>query len=251
MFAALQNFLLRPAEETFDAGEDILNKRRSELLEMLQGKGIEIGALQSPVIAEHLEVQYVDRYSRDQLINEYPELKAEEVVEVHILDDAETLASIDDESQDFVIANHVIEHMRDPIGALLNWSRVLRTGGRIFLAAPDKRFTFDEQRKLTSWQHLVDDHRSPSRDRDFEAFQDFAREVSCKKYGLRPVEESEDLAQELFEKDYSIHYHVWDFRSFRKFLRLASKKIDDWKLGVIATMPTKGKEFIFVLEKGN
>jgi ubiquinone/menaquinone biosynthesis C-methylase UbiE len=38
-----------------------------------------------------------------------------------------------DSSQDFVIANHLLEHLPDPIGALKEWYRVLRAGGTLFL----------------------------------------------------------------------------------------------------------------------
>ena len=39
---------------------------------------------------------------------------------VDVVDDAQTLATFPDESVDFVIANHVLEHLEDPIGALEN-----------------------------------------------------------------------------------------------------------------------------------
>jgi predicted SAM-dependent methyltransferase len=251
MFAQLKAWFNPPAPSSEIQEGDVLNERRGELLALLAGKGIEIGALQSPVIAPHLSVTYVDRYSKEQLLLEYPELKKKEekLVEVDILADAEKLETIGDDSQDFVIANHVIEHMRDPIGSLLQWQRVLKPGGRLFLAAPDKRFTFDETREMTSLDHLIADFNSPSRERDFDAFQDFAREVSCKKYGLRPVEESEELAKELFEKDYSIHYHVWDFHAFEQFLGYLEEEVSQWQMKTIAHMPTRGKEFIFILEK--
>ncbi len=63
-----------------------------------------------------------------------------------MIDDGEHLASIGDESVDFVVANHFIEHCRDPIGALTTLLRVVRPGGVVFMAVPDKRQTFDRAR---------------------------------------------------------------------------------------------------------
>src|SRR5437870_4275781 len=94
-----------------------VNTHRARLLQMLSGDGIEIGALHRPVIAPHLRVLHVDRMMPEELMRHYPELAGHTLVEPNIIDDAETLAKIADGSQEFVIANHVIEHMRDPVRA--------------------------------------------------------------------------------------------------------------------------------------
>jgi predicted SAM-dependent methyltransferase len=226
-----------------------VNTRRTKLLAQLSGEGIEIGALHRPVIAPHLKVSYVDRLSVADLRLQYPELAKENLVEPNYLDDAETLATIPDNSQDFVIANHVIEHMANPIGALLAWQRVLKSGGLLFLAAPDKHSTFDKEREITDISHLIEDYNYPSKDRDYQAFLDFSKYVSCRTFKVRPEEEYEQLAQELFDKNYSIHYHVWDFRSFNNFLSYLSNEWKDWNMEVIDSSPTEGQEFIFLLKK--
>lgn len=70
------------------------------------------------------------------------------------------LKGIAEETYDFVIASHSIEHFADPIKAVKEWSRVLKRGGALLVVAPDKRFTFDHRRQITSFEHLVEDHRS-------------------------------------------------------------------------------------------
>ena len=59
-----------------------------------------------------------------------------------------------DGSQDFIIANHLLEHVADPIGALEEWYRLLRPDGILFLALPDKRVTFDKDRPRTTLDHV-------------------------------------------------------------------------------------------------
>jgi predicted SAM-dependent methyltransferase len=226
--------------------------KRSTLLSKLAGNGIEIGALHRPcALPQNCHVKYVDRLTRAQLLEQYPELIGHPLVEPDIIDDAETLRSIPDASQDFVIANHVIEHMRDPIGALLHWARVLKPKGILFLAVPDKHTSFDHARPITEWEHLVLDHQGESKERDFEHFKDFALHVSCRTFNVKPENEAEAFAHELWEKQYSIHYHVWDFPSFSDFLVKLKTNFTAWNLNQIAySDPDRElQEFIFLLEK--
>lgn len=51
--------------------------------------------------------------------------------------DAQTLATIHNGTFDFVIAAHVLEHMRDVLGALESWLRVVRPGGAVMFMLPD------------------------------------------------------------------------------------------------------------------
>jgi len=52
--------------------------------------------------------------------------------------DAQYLTGLEDESYDFVYSSHCLEHMRDPLEALLNWWRVLKPGGYLIVAVPDE-----------------------------------------------------------------------------------------------------------------
>jgi GT2 family glycosyltransferase len=46
-----------------------------------------------------------------------------------------------DESQDAIIARHILEHCVDAIKAIKGWRRVLRPGGKLIIAVPDERIT--------------------------------------------------------------------------------------------------------------
>jgi len=224
-------------------------KGREHLLQLLSGSGIEIGALHRPVDAPHLRIQYVDRCTREELFDCYPELKGLPIVKTDILDDAETLRTIPSESQDFLIANHVIEHMRDPIGTLLCWQRVLKRGGRLFLAVPNRDTTFDREREITPLEHLVADHTNPDKERDFQAFLDFSRYVSCRFFKVKPESEYEAFARELEQKDYSIHFHVWDQNAFNQLLSYLNNSELDWSMQIVDSVPALADEFAYVLEK--
>jgi len=72
--------------------------------------------------------------------------------------DACNLTGIDSESYDFVISSHLIEHVANPLKAMYEWKRVLRTNGIIITVAPHKEQTFDHRRPITTLNHLIDDY---------------------------------------------------------------------------------------------
>ncbi len=57
---------------------------------------------------------------------------------------------------DLIVANHVVEHIPDVLSWLDNIGRALTNNGCLFLAVPDKRFTFDIVRDTTLARELID-----------------------------------------------------------------------------------------------
>jgi DNA-binding transcriptional ArsR family regulator len=188
--------------------------RRALAAKYLDGTGIEVGALHSPLwVPARASVRYVDRLSVEDLRRHYPELSQLPLVNVDIIDNGETLESIPVASQDFLIANHFLEHTQDPIGTLKRHLSVLRQGGILYLAVPDKRWTFDANRPETTLQHLIADHdHGPQISYDAH-IREYAELVD----GLSG-EELESRIGHLKATRYSIHFHVWTDASFRELL---------------------------------
>jgi predicted SAM-dependent methyltransferase len=177
----------------------------------LQGEGIEIGALHHPLpVPATARVHYVDRTPVSELRRQYPELAGQNLVTVDIVDDGESLGAIAAGSQAFVIANHFLEHCQNPIGAIRNMLRVLSPGGILYLAVPDKRYTFDRDRPVTPLEHLLrDESEGPAWSRR-QHFEEWVRLVNKVEDAL----EAEKKIAALLEMDYSIHYHVWTQTEF-------------------------------------
>ena len=178
---------------------------RTYFSSQLSGRGLEIGPLHRPIPTHPgMKIDYVDRYSVPQLRACYPELRELPLVDVNIIDDAESLKTIPPASYDFVVSAHVIEHMKNPLGAIENWCRTLKPGGKIYLIVPDKRVTFDKKRVRTTLEHIILDYRRPSSERDFE---------HCLEYSLHVHNEHGDTAiagaDNIITTDYSIHYHTF------------------------------------------
>jgi SAM-dependent methyltransferase len=95
----------------------------------------------------------------------------------------------EDDSVDFVLASHVLEHFFDPINALQEWLRVARE--YVFLVVPHRDRTFDRGRPLTTVAELVERHHSPARpdeDRHWSVWTCESFLELCEHLGLDVVE---------------------------------------------------------------
>src|SRR3972149_10541180 len=141
-------------------GNAAFNERR-QAARFLHGLGIEIGPLNLPVETDKrcCRVKYVDRLTPDEVKRRFPELKDVDIIPPDIIFDValDGLSPIADNSLDFVIASHLHEHVPNPLGLIKECYRVLRNNGVLYLAAPDKNYTFDRDRQRTTLTHLIHD----------------------------------------------------------------------------------------------
>jgi SAM-dependent methyltransferase len=152
--------------------------REDVALRYLKGDGIEIGPLDYPLrLPREARVRYVDYLDAAGLREAYSgTLRAgRPLVAPDVVDDGARLASFADGSLDFVIANHMLEHVEDPIAALEHQLRVLRPGGILYLTLPDARHSFDSPRQRTTVEHLLRDHREGPEVSRSEHYEECAR----------------------------------------------------------------------------
>jgi len=208
----------------------------------LRGNGLEIGALHNPLkVSQSAKVKYVDRMSVEDLKIQYPEHKREKLAHVDFVDDGDRLERIADGSQDFVIANHFLEHSQNPLLSFRNIYRVLRPGGVLYLALPDKRYTFDVGRPVTTLGHLQRDlQEGPawSRRGHFEEWTQHVDRLTDPADRARRVEH-------LMALDYSIHFHVWSQREMVELLLFLQGSFP-FELELLLK---HGDEQIFILRK--
>jgi len=72
------------------------------------------------------------------------------------------------------MASHLIEHIPDPVGWLMDVARVLRIGGILSLVIPDKRYCFDINRSPTEISDLVDANLRQLRQPSYRQVYDFS-----------------------------------------------------------------------------
>jgi predicted SAM-dependent methyltransferase len=209
-----------------------------------KGCGIEIGALHHPVkVRKGVQVKYVDRLSVAKLREQYPELSKMQLVEVDFIADGEILEPIESFTQDFVIANHFLEHCQNPILAIENMLRVLKRSGILFVSIPDKRYSFDVNRPITPYDHLVKDYEKGPEVSRRQHFEEWVRLVNNATDDI----EVERQIRHLMEINYSIHFHVWTETEMIE-LFLKQKSIHDFEIELFFRSIN---EMIFVLRKGS
>lgn len=69
-----------------------------------------------------------------------------------------TSSSVPDNSYDFILSSHNLEHFANPIKALNEWKRITRPGGALILVLPNYRETFDHRRPVTPVDHMLEDY---------------------------------------------------------------------------------------------
>ncbi|MEM1293767.1 MAG: methyltransferase domain-containing protein [Verrucomicrobiota bacterium] len=174
---------------------------RGRFASRLKGEGIEIGALDKPLpVPEGVKVRYVDRRSREETMKGYTGKRDDVSKFVHneFVCNGEKLEVIDDETQDFVIANHMLEHCMNPIGTVKNFLRVTKPGGLLFITLPDKRYSFDYKRPITPWEHILNDYETDIEVEPIETYEDWNQYVNP---NAKP--------ESKFKNQSNIHFHAW------------------------------------------
>ncbi len=220
---------------------------RERLAVWLEGDGVEIGALHHPLaVPPGAHVTYVDWLDEKGLREHYPELASETFAPVSVIASAEDLRAFADASLDFVIANHLLEHIEDPIRALSEFWRVLKPAGILYMALPDRRVTFDQGRQPTTIEHLFEERRNGPEANRRAHYLDWATNVDGKQ-----GDEAEAHADRLLAKRYRIHYHVWTPDSFLDFFVALRREfgLDFQLVGYAAPQRSTDNEFILVLAR--
>ena len=207
----------------------------------LRGQGIEIGPLVRPTkLPAETSVKYVDRLSVEQMQVHYPEIDATQLTPIDIIDDGEKLESFADESLDFIVASHFLEHCQDPLTTLENFCRVIVCEGHLLLAIPDKRFTFDKERPITSLSHLLADQKEgPEKSRGAH-FSEWSRYVG-KKEGAQLQADIHHCTS----LNYSIHFHVWT----KKEIVELTEHVSSYLPLHVELLEASGEEVLIVLRK--
>jgi SAM-dependent methyltransferase len=235
----------------------------------LRGQGLEIGPLSRPLVMKSLHsVKYVDQCSTEELIEKYPttDEHISGIYDVDLIWNEKTILEINSGGKvDYIVASHVIEHVPNPVGWLAEVHEALTENGFLYLVIPDKRFTFDAFRSVTSIQEIreaaQDSRRKPGwrsiidhfiNVRQIDTWQTWDNYESINE--AEPHHNLADLKHALdeYEKGKYVDIHVTVFTpwSFFEFMRIAQDEFQlNFKLIDFLTTQDHDLEFYVVLQK--
>ena len=139
--------------------------------------------------------------------------------------EAQNLKKISDNSYDFVISSHCLEHCANPIAALKEWKRVLKPNGHILILVPNKEYTFDHGRKVTNFEHLKEDYNNEVGEEDLTHLDEILQlhDLEMDK-PAGTVEAFRKRSLKNFENRF-LHHHVFDKGLLKELLRHQNFKI--------------------------
>jgi len=100
--------------------------------------------------------------------------------------------------------------------------RVLKHGGILYLAVPDKRYTFDIDRPVTTIEHLLQDYEQGPQWSKRQHFEEWSRFIDK----IVDRDEVEKRVTYLMNIDYSIHCHVWTQMEFLELVIALKRRLD-------------------------
>lgn len=139
--------------------------------------------------------------------------------------DGTDLSGIPDETYDFILSSHALEHIANPIRALKEWIRVVKVGRALIIVLPNYRLTFDRRRAPTPIGHMLDDYVTQVTEADdthlLENLQlrDYSRDPNCD-----GPEEFRRMASENL-KYRALHHHVFNEQNSRELLETAGLQV--------------------------
>ena len=232
------------------------------------GHGLEVGPLHRPMVQrDEGDVSYVDVLDREGLLEHYandPHVPDDDIPEIdfHLIEDGETRSLVEATKAgapfDWVMASHVIEHVPDLVGWLAEVAEIVKDGGLLVLAIPDKRYCFDAHRPPTTVGELlaanhagdvrpsiraVYDHFSSAV--DYNAVELWRGNAPTYASRIHSVEEAHRHVAETIGGKY-VDCHVWLFTpdSFLYQMReLRQSRLSSWVVEELVPTPLNDIEF--------
>jgi SAM-dependent methyltransferase len=126
------------------------------------------------------------------------------------LREATDLQGIPDNTYDFVLSSHCLEHVANPLAALREWLRVVRHGGHLVLLLPDRAHTFDQRRPVTTLAHLREDFTRRTADDDLTHLEEILALHDLRRDAWAGGHKAFRARSLLNANNRCLHHHVFD-----------------------------------------
>lgn len=125
--------------------------------------------------------------------------------------EASNLAEIPSGKYDFLIASHCLEHCANTLKTVKEWLRVVKKGGVLLIILPDKRYTFDHNRPITTFDHLLDDLENDVDETDLTHLEEILELHNLNKDLASGTKEQFKKRSLENHENRCLHHHIFDF----------------------------------------
>jgi len=136
------------------------------------------------------------------------------------------LKEIKDVEYDFLLSSNNLEHIANPIKALIEWKRILKPGGVMILVLPRKESNFDHKRSITSFEHLQQDYENDTNEKDLSHLNEILQLHDLKRDSYAgSFEDFKRRSENNFETR-SLHHHVFDIPLLKQLINFIEMKTE-------------------------
>jgi SAM-dependent methyltransferase len=161
---------------------------------------------------------------------------------IQFISEATDLSQIKSNRYDFLLSSNCLEHIANPLKALLEWKRVIRSGGALILVLPNKVSNFDHKRPFTKFEHILDDLRNETNEYDLTHLDEI---LALHDLSMDPpagtIEHFKNRSLDNFNNR-TLHHHVFNIDLMKKMLTHIG-------FNVIETIETRTDFFALALKK--
>jgi SAM-dependent methyltransferase len=228
----------------------------------LQGHGLELSPGTSPLVDKRdRKIVYCDKFGREDLSRLYPGGK---FVDIDVVLGDRPLDQVFSKEQfDYIVSSHVIEHIPDFIQFFISASKILRTNGVIVSLLPDKRYTFDVLRQISSVHDIEMAHAAKLISPSDAMIEEFYRncDMNASAEGLwsgtykperthAPQEALVQIAKVDPQKKPDVHCYTFSPDTFRVLItHVIERHVPNLSLVEISDTPRERNEFLVHIRK--
>jgi len=124
--------------------------------------------------------------------------------------DITDITNIKDNTYDFILSSHVIEHIANPMKAIEQCLSILKRDGVLVIIAPKKEVNFDHNRKTVTFDHVLDDYNKNTKETDLNHLDEI---LSLHDLSMDIPAGTQEQFKERSLKNFEnrcLHHHVFD-----------------------------------------
>lgn len=136
----------------------------------------------------------------------------------NIFCDGSDLSVVDNDSYDFILSSHNLEHFANPVKAVKEWQRITKPGGGLILVLPNYAKTFDHRRDPTTVSHMFEDFDRDTQEDDLTHLPEI---LSKHDLSMDPPAGSPEEFRERSLNNFAnrcLHHHVFNENNSRELL---------------------------------